>query len=165
MKVADEERRIKSRERVRRPGEDFSSLPDHARLALDSLGLSRPHATMRGAAGKMRRCPICGCLVREDRLTKHRRKAHPTIPVSHVVRPVREYSIWASHEPKMLKQKKGYVRELLRGTPTSGLSPEEINYKDRGQRGSKVGAVQTPKSIRLISTDGWNQATLEAMSL
>ena len=163
--MADEERRIKLRDRVRRPGEAFSSLLDNARLALDSCGLSRSHATMRGTVAKMCRCPICGCLVRKDRLMKHRRKAHPTMPVPHVAHPVREYSIWASHEPKMLKQKKGYARKLVRGTPTSGLSPEEINYKDRGQRGSKVCAVQTPRPIRLVSTGGWNQATLEAMSL
>ena len=163
--MADEERRIKLGERARRSGEAFSSLPDHALLALDLLGLSRSHATMRGTAAKMCRCPICGCLVRKDRLMKHRRKTHPSMPVSQVVRPVREYSIWASHEPKMQKREKGYVRKLVRGTPTSGLSPEEINYKDRGQRGGKVGVVQTPRPIRHVSTDGWNQATLEAMSL
>ena len=139
----------------------FSSLSANALLALDSLLLPKPKVVDARPLQELSTCPLCGARVRKDNMAKHKRKTHSTrFPARHPSQQ-KEISIWSPREPQWPKRCVKYKPVYVSTTPS--LSPEEINYKDRGRYANARVTNRSAESRG--STIGWNQETINALSL
>lgn len=122
----------------RKPGVPIHIAPPKERAGSPA---ARPHAGVQATISAMEACAVCGCMVRQNNMKRHQRRAHPPAPAPHPAQKGRKQapSQKSASVGSMLQRETGSQMDAIkhlgyfaRESGRFGSMPSYDDYSDEG---------------------------------